>query len=334
MIPATGTAVYTLEGAGGACTGAVLSGTYYQGVKLEAGNTVQLRVNVTTIGTYALTTNFADGISFSATGTFTTTGEQNITLAGIGTPGSTGSFVFTPPVGAGCTFTVNVTKAPPPMAAFTLQGAPGSCTNAIINGSYNPGATLVSSNNIVIYANVTSPGDYSIKTDTVDGITFSASGKFTSTGNQIVTLLGSGTPELARNLSFTPSSGTSGCAFQLSVINNGPLATYVLESGFGNPSPCIYTVSGTYSSNTPLTNANTVSVRVTATVAGNFTIATDPVNGMTFSYSGTFTTTGAQDVLLVGSGTPVSSGSYTLVPQIVGPHPIGGEACGIDIEVQ
>ncbi|MEO8763725.1 MAG: hypothetical protein ABI416_05530 [Ginsengibacter sp.] len=333
-VTVTGTAVYTLNGAGGNCAGSNISGTYYESIKLTPGNMVQLSVNVTTVGTYSLATNFAGGISFSGSGTFTVTGPQTITLVGSGTPSSTGSFTFTPPVGAGCSFAVNIAKRPPPMAAFTLQGSPGRCTNAIINGSYNPGGAMISTNNVVIYVNVTETGDYLIKTDTLDGISFSDSGKFTSTGNQMVTLAGTGIPELARNLTFTPSSSLgAGCTFNLSVVDNGILATYVLESGFGTTSPCIYTLAGAYTANTPLDNSNSVDIRVYVSVAGNFTVATTTVDGMEFSYSGTFTTTGTQYVTLAGSGTPVAKGIYTLVPQIVGPHPLGGEICGIEVAV-
>ena len=325
----SGTAVYTLNGAGGACTGSVLAGDYYAGIPLGQGNTVQLLVDVTVIGTYALTTNAAGGIQFAGSGTFTATGPQTITLAGSGTPLSTGSFPFTPPVGSGCTFLITITVAPPAVAGFTLD-----CTNAVISANYTPGIALTSANTVVVSVNVTKIGDYSINTDTLDGIHFSAAGTFTTIGSQSVTLTGFGTPELARYLTFTAGVGSSNCSFNLSVIDPEPLATYVLESGFGTPNPCIYTVLGTYYSNTPLTDANNLSMHVFVADIGNFTIATSEINGMTFSYSGTFTTPGAQLVILKGSGTPTAPGTYTFIPQIVGPHPLGGETCAFNIEVQ
>jgi hypothetical protein len=325
----SGTAVYTLNGAGGACTGSVLMGDYYAGIPLAPGNTVQLLVNVTTIGTYALTTNSVNGIQFSTSGNFTTTGTQTITLTGSGTPVSAGSFPFTPPVGLGCAFIITVTTAAPAVAGFTLD-----CTNAVINGNYTSGIALTNTNTTVISVNVTKIGDYSINTDTLNGIHFSASGTFASTGNQNVTLIGSGTPEFARYLTFTASSGISSCSFNVSVMDPEPLATYVLESGFGSPNPCIYTVSGTYNSNTPLSNAHTVTIHVFVTYIGNFTVSTSIINGMMFSYSGTFTTTGSQLVVLTGSGTPLAQGTNIFFPQIVGPHPLGGESCSFYIEVQ
>jgi len=224
---------------------------------------------------------------------------------------------------------------PPPgpvvNGSFTLVGAPNDCQNFVLYGVYTPGTPLVSSHWVNILVNVTAIGNYTLTTDTLDGIWFSGSGTFTATGNQTITLAGHGTPEFARNLIFTLLTGSSSCTLKITVANPAPSATYVLESGYGNPNPCIQTISGTYAANIPLSGSNTVSIRVYVTYPGNFTIATAAVNGMMFSYSGSFTTIGVQYVVLYGEGTPVNRGTYTLTPEIVGPHPIGGEACAISI---
>jgi hypothetical protein len=217
-------------------------------------------------------------------------------------------------------------------ASFTLVGSPNNCQSVVVKGRYISG-DVISSNSADINVNVTAIGNYTLTTDTIDGIWFSTSGTFTNTGNQTITLTGNGTPEFARNILFTLLTASSSCTFKITVTNPGPLAVYVLESGFGNPNPCKYTLSGTYTSNTPLSGSNTVSIRVYVTYLGNFTIATAAVNGMMFSYSGSFTTLGAQDVILYGVGTPLNRGTYTLTPEIVGPHPIGGEFCSFFISV-
>ena len=54
---------------------------------------------------------------------------------------------------------------------------------------------------------------------------------------------------------------------------------------------------------------------------------------MIFTYTGEFITLGSQVVVLTGSGTPVTSGTFTFTPQIIGPHPIGGETCTADVPV-
>ena len=304
---AGGTAVYTLEGDGGNCTGPLINGTYTTGTALQPSNNIQLRVNVTTVGTYTLSTTLVNGIQFSTSGNFTVTGLQTITLTGSGTPLTAGISPFTPPVGTGCTFFVTVTTAPPQTASFTLEGAPGTCSNFIVNGMYTSGVALTSANTVEVMVNVTSIGSYSINTDTVDDISFSQSGNFTVTGIQKVILKGSGTPSTSNILTFTPNGGTTGCTFSLTVLTPGPPATYVLESNQDHTCTS-YLVSGTYISGNPLTSTNTMAVKVTATVLGNFAISTNTVNGMTFSYEGSFVSLGSQVVVLTGSGTPVIGG--------------------------
>jgi hypothetical protein len=330
-----GTAKYTLSGDGGNCTGITVFGNYYSATILSASNTVTLEANVTVPGSYSLTTNTSDGISFSTSGTFVNTGLQAIILAGTGIPVSKGNFVFTPPVGAGCSYTIQVKDAPPVQAQYNFAGAPNGCTSATVNGTYISGVALTNVNTTTITTDVVSIGDFKIYTDTIDGISFSKSGKFTKTGIQTVTLNGSGIPEMPQNISFILSGGTSSCSFNASVRNPDPLGVYVLESGFGSPSPCVsFVINGIYKANTPLNNANTISVKVTVTVAGNFTISTNTVNGIYFSYTGAFSAPGPQLVVLAGQGTPLAAGVFSFTPQIVGPAPIGGSACAIDLTVQ
>ena len=327
-----GTAAYSLTDSNGACIGNIVNGEYYTGKALDQSNTIEVKVNVTTVGTYSVRTNSVNGIYFSASGTFLNTGINTIVITGSGIPESDGTFTFTTPVDPNCSFSVTVNKPPP--TSFTLTGSPGGCVNAVVDGDYIIGVALSSSNRVTLSINVNVPGSYTIHTDTLDGISFSNSGVFTNTGNQTITLTGSGTPIEPKNLSFTPVAGASACTFPVSVRNREPLATYVLESGSGTPGPCVYSVAGIYTLNTPLSSANTVSVRVYVTLIGNFTIATNTVNGMTFSYTGAFTTTGTQYVTLTGSGTPSTAGTSSFIPEIVGPHPIGGSSCGFDVEVQ
>jgi hypothetical protein len=330
----SGTAIYTLESAGVYCAGTVVQGNYYNGQALTANNKVVVKVNVTQAGTYAVKTNTANDFVFSSSGTFTFTGLQTITLTGSGTPASTGNFSFKPPVGAGCSFIIPVTAAPPVIAGYKITGAPGLCMPATVNGTCIYGVALSAANTITITVDVISAGNYLITTDTLDGISFSKSGVFTAAGIQTVLLNGTGTPVIPQNLFFTVSGATSSCLINLTVQNPQPLATYVLESGTGIPPPCTgYTVLGNYVAGTPLNNSNMLTVKVTVTVTGNFTIATDAVNGISFSYTGNFTTIGAQYVVLKGNGTPSNSGVFSLILRIVGPAPIGGEYCAASVTV-
>ena len=327
-----GTAVFTFLGDGGDCTNPVINGTYAPGVALQSSDNIQLQVDVTAIGRYAFSTNVTDGIQFTASGAFTALGVQTVTLTAIGKPASAGTFSFKPPVGSGCTFFVTVQQAMPEVAKFTLQGSPNTCGNFKINSTYTAGVPLTINNTIEVMVDVTSIGSYFISTDTIDGISFSAAGNFTVTGIQKVILNGIGTPVLANNLTFTPNTGSSTCTFDLTVVTPGPPATYVLESN--NDGSCTgYSVSGNYFSGEALTNTNTMAVKVTVTVLGNYTISTNTVNGMTFAGTGSFVTLGSQIVVLTGSGTPAAKGIFGFIPQIIGPHPIGGETCTTNVEV-
>jgi hypothetical protein len=329
-----GTAIYTLQSTGVFCAGTVVQGNYYNGQALTANNKVVLKVNVTQAGTYNVKTNTSGGFVFSSSGTFTFTGLQTITLTGSGMPNSTGNFSFKPPVGAGCSFIISVTTAPPVIAGYKIASTPGLCAPATVNGTCIYGVALSAANTITITVDVISAGNYLITTDTLDGISFSKSGVFTAAGIQTILLNGMGTPVNPQNLYFKISGATSSCFINLTVQNPQPLATYVLESGTGIPPPCTgYTVLGNYLAGMPLNNSNTLTVKVTVTITGNFTIATNTVNGISFSYTGNFAATGTQYVVLKGSGTPVNTGIFSFVPQVIGPAPIGGEYCGASVTV-
>ena len=101
-------AVYTLTGAPGACGSFTPQGTYTQGTALTAANTVTVQVNVTTLGSYSLTTNTVSNISFAASGVFVTLGVQTVVMAGTGIPTASGSLAFIV-TGASTTCTFNLT---------------------------------------------------------------------------------------------------------------------------------------------------------------------------------------------------------------------------------
>ena len=84
--PTGGSSAYSID-----CASAVLSGTYESGTSMTASNTVVLNVNVTTIGTWSLTTTAVNAITFSGSGNFTSTGAQTITLTASGTPSASGA---------------------------------------------------------------------------------------------------------------------------------------------------------------------------------------------------------------------------------------------------
>jgi len=312
---------YTI-GSGGSCSNTVVNGSYVTGTPLTGSNTIEIDATVTSTGSYSLTTNTVNGYSFSASGTFASTGTQTVTLTGSGTPvaAQTDNFTITGNGGSGgtCTFDVTVENI------YTI-GSGGSCSNTAVNGSYVTGTPLTGSNTIEIDATVTSTGSYSLTTNTVNGYSFSASGTFTSTGTQTVTLTGSGTPVAAQtdNFTITGNGGSGGtCTFDVTVEN-----IYTIGSG----GSCSNTaVNGSYVTGTPLTGSNTIEIDATVTSTGSYSLTTNTVNGYSFSASGTFTSTGTQTVTLTGSGTPVAAQTDNFT--ITGDGGSGG-TCTFDVTV-
>jgi hypothetical protein len=286
-------------------------------------------------GNYNITTERVDGISFSATGVFPDTCSGcGLLLSCQGTPDSAGVFTFNIPGTTGCYFSVTVSDVA--TAGYTLSGAPNDCSNPVEQGTYIKDKAMTKDNVVTINVNVTTPGKYNITTNKVNGISFSASGSFASHGAQQVILQASGTPEIPELSQFQLNADASHCTFYVPVSNAEPVATYVLQSSVNNN--ILYcapgSVQGAYTAGTSLSADNTLTVNAFVTVTGNFTISTTEQNGMKFSHTGTFTTTGAQDVVLQGSGTPTAVGTYTFYPQIVGPAPLGGSTCGLDVAVK
>lgn len=296
----SGPAVFSFDGAPNACTVATVAGYFATGTILSETNTVTIQVNVTTIGSFSISTNTVNGYKFAASGSFTTTGVQNIKLTGIGTPVAAQTDEFIPSISgvSGCKFSVTVTVPAP--AVFTLVGPPTACTDVIVSGSYGLGTPLTATNTITVKANVTSKGSFTIATNTVGGMTFSKSGGFANTGVQTVVLVGAGTPTTAGANAFTV--GTNGCTFNVNVV--GPAVFTYLD---GSGACAVPTIAGTYGVGTPLDAANTVTVKANVTTPGTFTITTTK-GGMTFSKTGEFTVTGIQNVVLQGAGTPTTAG--------------------------
>ncbi|MFT3910354.1 MAG: carboxypeptidase-like regulatory domain-containing protein [Ferruginibacter sp.] len=277
----------------------IVSGTYAGSVPLNSTNTVTLQVDVTAAGTYYITTDTSYGISFSATGTFTTLGVQNVVLTGSGTPTAFSGVASCRPSYLGMNgyyFHVDLT-APP--AVFEM-GGPGACT-ATVAGSINVPGT--NGGHIYMQVNFISPGYYNIHTDTINGISFSASGIYTGNTPPTVVLNGTGTPLAGGDYVFTThaSNGGTGCTVPVHVTTNPDLSAYYnfqssLDCGSGPNFPF----------GVPVNNA-TAYVYVDVSVVGTWSISAAGL-GISFGGSGTFTTTGPQTVTLSGGGTGQNSG--------------------------
>lgn len=211
----------SVDGSGN-CLGAVISGAYYTDTTIKSSNYADVSVQVDTAGAYDISTDTVNGYYFKASGTFTGTGVQVIRLVGGGKPLAAGTNIFTVSYnGTFCQFTVIVTAAPPPAggsAAFTID-----CTGATPAGTYAAGTALTAANTITLNVNVTTIGTWSVTTaPAVNGITFSGTGTFTTTGAQTIVLTGSGAPTAAGTNSYTVTGATATCTFQVTVTPAAP----------------------------------------------------------------------------------------------------------------
>jgi hypothetical protein len=297
----TSPGVGTLAGSPTACAPITVNGGYSPGVALTASNNAVVQVNVTTAGIFNFTTDTVAGIYFNFSGVLPL-GAQSVTMPAQGSiPAATvaGAKTFTVKLGmSSCTFVVNV-AAP---VTGTLGGAGGTCTPITPNGTYTIGVPLVASNTVQVEITTSAVGIYSVTTNTVAGISFSASG--TSTGaTQLITLLNNGgTPTASGPQTFTVTFGSSTCTFSIT-IGNG-LSAFIADCTTASPD-----TDGLYEVGTELIPcANTVDIDVDVTALGPYSITTTATNGMIFTASGTFTTLGIQTITLSGSGTPVTAG--------------------------
>jgi hypothetical protein len=180
------------------------------------------------------------------------------------------------------------------------------CTSAVLSGFYIEGRATDSSNTLQVNVHVTTAGSYNILTIPVNGISFSASGKFADTGFHSLTMICSGTPQVPGRFDIK-ISGDNGCSFTLTVLKKAP-ASYTL---IGGPSECsAHYTSAVFIEGKKLTLSDFITIQVIVAIPGNYKITTDTINGVSFSSLGNFNTAGPQSVKLEGNGTPDATGYF------------------------
>lgn len=319
-----GSSVFSFTSATGTCPDVKFNGMYKEGVALDASNTMEFDVNVTATGTYAINLPAVNGISFAGTGTFATVGKQHVVLTGGGTPGLAGTITEEIITGSStCSYSLDV--LPPDNvtnAVFTLN-----CSSATLNGTYAQSMPMTTANTVKILATVTTPGKYNITTTSVNGVTFTATGTFNTASEtpQQITLVATGTPAAKGSFDYPVSGNGVNCSFAVTYAAAPAQAGFTLA---GSPGLCAAAiVNGTYTKGIPLGVSNTVVIKVDVTAPGLFSIATNTINGIKFSATGTFTSAGQQDVTLIATGTPTVAGVNTLTPQV------GANSCSFDVTV-
>lgn len=103
------TAKGSLKDASGNCLPNSVNATWYNGVTLGDSNFVAINVNITQIGSYKISTDFQNGVIFSDSGAFNSTGNNTFRLKPASSFIHPGQTLFTFSFNnTSCTFTVNV----------------------------------------------------------------------------------------------------------------------------------------------------------------------------------------------------------------------------------
>lgn len=111
-------------------------------------------------------------------------------------------------------------------AVFTLVPTGGNCSDALTTGVFVAGTAVAATDFVIVTVDVSKAGTWNYSTGTVNGLSFSGSGTFAATGNQVISLQASGKPTAAENTTFPLNIGGVTCSF---VITVNPVG--------GNPAP-------------------------------------------------------------------------------------------------
>ena len=181
----------------------------------------------------------------------------------------------------------------------------GDCDPITVNGLYYVDTIMKATNYVDVQIDFTKIGIYEIKTDTINGYYFIASGSTGVLGLNTIRLFGKGKPIAASSNIFTVKFDGTQCTFVVPVSNigtGGGGGTGNAVFNFAGAGCTGFTLAGTYISGVPMLPANKVTIPITVTTAGSYNI-TVVANGVTFSGSGMLTTA-STSVILSASGTP------------------------------
>jgi uncharacterized protein (TIGR02145 family) len=209
-ISSGGSSVLTLTDCGHDATGTMLPSTSVSGVEQV------VLVNVALPGSYNIATNKVNGVVFSASGVFGVAGAQTVVLKASGSPIASGDFSYTLNTTPSCSFVRAV-------APDSSSGGSSAISSVVCNtasaGTILPNVPVAGVTQTVTVT-VTRIGTYSLSTNAVSGITFSATGTFASLGSQTVVLTAFGTSTGYGNITFALSS-TPSCSFVRTSLDPG-----------------------------------------------------------------------------------------------------------------
>jgi hypothetical protein len=216
-----GTAIVSSYSCGTASVGTLEVGTEASGV------TQTITASVDKIGTYAISAT-ANGVTFSGSGTFSDIGSQNIVLTATGTLTATGSTSYVLNTTPNCSFirsTVNSTSGGTAIVTG-YNCAPLENQSIYTEGALVQGIEALAAHTISV--NVATIGTYEISTTSANGLTFSDSGNFYSTGENRIDLYAAGIPVIAGTNSFTLKT-TPNCSFNRATISSSTFTTAICD---------------------------------------------------------------------------------------------------------
>ena len=317
------------------CGSATNSGTLFSGTA-ASGVSSAIPYTGGNGGTHTgqtVTSTGVTGLTATLTGGNFASGSGNLTYTITGTPASTGTATFAINIGGQtCTLnrTVGVASSGGTAVVSTWTSTVGCSVGAgtnnspagIIRGAVNEtmaqGVAAPSSASITLVANVTTAGTYTISTNTLNGVTFSASGTFGSTGSQTVTLTPSGTPTAAGNFKWATTLTPSIDVYGSVLSTNAPLgSTYTthfngISGGVStNNLLATYTTGETFNSNATCAS-KPISAQGCAGVStvtdGGRTYNTVAINGQCWLQSNLITAPSVYSTYTTGSWTNTSPG--------------------------
>jgi hypothetical protein len=198
-----------------------------------------------------------------------------------------------------------------------------SCSDITINGVYIVGNVVTEENYLTIKLDVLKVGAFNISASTGNGYSFHISGVASNIGTMTVNIPSQGTPNNVQTdeLILSGVELTSGCVAEINVVD--PVANHSLN--------CLSaTVNGLYQKGAELTSENTITLNVTATEAGSYSISTPVTSGVSFSASGNLVA-GVQSVTLTGSGIPTVNDDFIIT--INSNATQGSTTCSVTIPV-
>ena len=193
-----------------------------------------------------------------------------------------------------------------PVSHGSLKYNSGNCIPQHLSSGLILGKAISDSDIFQLKVWVKQPGTYQISSDTVNGYSFKSLGSFSDTGIITINVIGKGKPLLAGINTFHFSYDSSVCELTVEVaINSSSIpGNFTL---LGEPNNCInYFLQGDYVVGVPLTDTNTLTLKVNVLAIGDYNVSTSTVNGYSFSGIGKFSATGPSTIVLKGFGTPLN----------------------------